>query len=168
MRAKAVCDALAAYRDCASRVIQLLGLREELWPADGDDHFERANERLRAWSSQMGAYRAWCLYARSASELRVVGLGALADAHRSGALHAVDCEAAAERALLGAWVAAARDRAPVLRDFDGRQHHRVVDRFRKADADHIDLARKHIIVTLESKLPRAAEAAATSASSSGR
>jgi very-short-patch-repair endonuclease len=50
----------------------------------------------------------------------------------------------------------------VLRDFDGRHHHRTVERFRKADADHIDSARKHIIATLEAKLPRAGDAAAAS------
>lgn len=160
--ARAVSQAFTSFRSSTANITRLLGLRAEAWPADGADHLERVEQQLRFWSSQMGAHRAWCLYARAGSELRASGLGAIADAHRAGLLQASSCDVATERALLSAWVAAARDAAPVLRDFDGREHHRTVERFRKADIDHIDSARKHIIATLESKLPRSGDAAAAS------
>ena len=161
-QAKAAAQALATFRASTANIVRLLGLRPEAWPEDGAEHLDRVEAQLGLWSSQMGAHRSWCLYARVSSELRAGGLGAIVDAHRLGVLRAVDCETATERALLSAWVAAARDATPVLRDFDGKHHHRTVERFRKADAEHIDSARKHIIATLESKLPRSNEAAAAS------
>ncbi|NOU33607.1 MAG: DUF3320 domain-containing protein [Polyangiaceae bacterium] len=160
--ATTIMQALAAYKSSTVSIVRLLGLRADAWPEDGPDHLERVEQQLRWWSSKMSAHRSWCLYARATTELRTAGLGAIADAHRAGALQASDSEAATERALLSAWVAAARDAAPVLRDFDGLHHHRVVERFRKADADHIDTARKHIVATLEGKLPRTGDAAASS------
>jgi hypothetical protein len=94
VRAKAVTQALATFRSSTANIVRLLGLRAEAWPDDGTDHLDRVERQLQLWSSQMGAHRSWCLYARVSSELRAAGLGAIADAHRSGLLRASVCEIA--------------------------------------------------------------------------
>jgi very-short-patch-repair endonuclease len=95
------------------------------------------------------------------------GLQAVAAAHYAGSLVGAQVELAAERAILTAWTIAARDADPILRDFDGKNHHRLVDRFRVADGKHIDLARKHVAAVVTARLPTAGAAAPGSTSEPG-
>jgi hypothetical protein len=61
---------------------------------------------------------------------------------------------AVERALLDAWVRAARDDDPALRGFDGAAHHARVDRFRKLDREHIARSRRHVLARVAALRPR--------------
>ncbi len=147
-------SALATYRDSTNEVRSLLGLRDHAWPADGERHLEEARGRLGYWAEQMPAYRAWCLYRQSAREVANGGLSPLADAHMQGELLGSQCERAVERSILTEWSVAMRDATSVLRDFDGKSHHRLVDQFRAADEQHIVDGRAHIASVIEGRLPR--------------
>src|ERR1019366_2097049 len=101
-------------------------------------------------------------YRRTCGETQGAGLGNVVAAHAEGSLPAKMAALWVERSLLHALTLPARDAEPVLRDFDGPNHHRLVESFRTADAAHLKLARDHIVATLEAKLPRPGDAAATS------
>ncbi|MBX3215710.1 MAG: DUF3320 domain-containing protein [Labilithrix sp.] len=152
-RATRALSALASYRTSADAVRGLLALQAAAWPADGERHLEEARTRFARWADQMPAYRAWCLYNRARRELFDAGYGVVGEAHTTGAIRGEQCERALERGLLSAWIMGARDATPVLRDFDGKSHHRLVDDFRTADKKHIVDARSHIASVIEGRLP---------------
>jgi very-short-patch-repair endonuclease len=158
--ARAAQEALANYATKTEAVRRLLAPTPGAWPSDGPDHLRDVEKQLRAWSD-MGAYRAWCQYRRACIEARAGGLHVVVDAHGAGTLRGTDAERAIEKALLTAWVAAARDAEPVLRDFDGTNHHRTVERFKEADKAHLELAQAHVVGSLETKLPRRGESFAS-------
>ena len=153
-RAARALNSLAAYRARTDAVRSLLGLRDAAWPEDGERHLDEAWTRLTTWADQMPAYRGWCLYLRARRELVDAGFGVLADAHATGSVRGEQCERVLERGLLSAWSMAMRDATPVLRDFDGKSHHKLVDTFRSADKNHIVDARAHVASVLEGRLPR--------------
>jgi len=154
-RAARALTALATYRACTDAVQSVLGLEPGAWPADSERHVEEARARLKHWADEMPAYRAWCLYMRARRELVDAGQGVLAEAHARGEVRGEQSERTLERSLLSAWSMAMRDAIPVLRDFDGKSHHRLVDTFRQADKSHIVDARSHVAAVIEGRLPRA-------------
>jgi very-short-patch-repair endonuclease len=160
--ARTLREHLTIYMRAVEQVQRLFALSARGWPADGPEHLAAVKGLVRSWADQMGAFRSWCLYRRTCAEMQRAGLGSVVATHAEGRLPAAGAPACVERSLLHAWTIAARDAEPVLRDFDGPNHHRLVESFRRADAGHLRLARDHIVATLEGKLPRPGDAAATS------
>jgi very-short-patch-repair endonuclease len=160
--ARTLGEHLTVYTRAVEHVQRQLALTPRGWPADGPEHLPEVKRLIRSWADQMGAFRSWCLYRRTCGAMQSAGLGSLVASHAEGRIPAASATSCVERSLLHAWTIAARDAQPVLRDFDGPNHHRLVESFRRADAEHLELARDHIVATLEGKLPRPGDAAATS------
>jgi very-short-patch-repair endonuclease len=122
--------------------------------ADAPDGLDVAVRRLVALQDAWPRFRPWCLYRRAADAARALGLGPAVDAMEAGHLDPRELADAVERALLDAWVRAARDDDPALRGFDGAAHHARVDRFRKLDREHIARSRRHVLARVAALRPR--------------
>jgi len=151
-----------SFRAHAGEVKTALAWSAEAWPADGPLEVADTATLLRSLEAQVGAFRGWCFYRKACADLTAAQLGAVIEAHRAGALRANEADRAVERAILTAWTTATRDANDILREFDGKRHHELVERFQKHDREHAGLARAHIAMVLESRVPRAGDAAATS------
>ncbi|HJW75648.1 MAG TPA: DUF3320 domain-containing protein [Thermoleophilia bacterium] len=108
--------------------------------------------------SGMRRFRGWCLYRAGAEALENAGAGELARAHADGRVATRELTGILEKAVLRQWHSAAVDAAPALRDFEARQHSLRVEQFRELDRAHIDASRRHVIATLEGRLPSLAAA----------
>lgn len=154
-RASNVLSAVAEYRNAADQLLKVLEVGEGTWPADAADHTDRARTVVGAWHDNVDKFRPWALYKAACKELDAINARPIYEAHAAGGLPAAQFAAAIERALLDTWLIAARDATPALREFDGVQHHALVERFRRVDQKHIRSARDHVATLLEARLPRA-------------
>ena len=111
--------------------------------------------RTERWRRNLPSLRPWCLYRSAANAAREAGFGVVVDAVVAGDLLASTVEPAADRAFLDAWLAAWRDAEPALRDFDGANRHRLVERFVAQDRELIALGPREVTRALAQRLPRA-------------
>lgn len=121
--------------------------------ADGADYLSRIAGLFEQYLASLPRLRGWCQYVAVAEEARRRSLESIVQAHAAGSLPADRIEAAVERGLLDLWVTATRDGDRELRDFNGAERHRLVDRFRSVDREHINLGRVRVAATLEERLP---------------
>jgi len=147
-------DALSEANAAEQSLQQLLGVASSAWP-DRASGWHRADLRrlIDRWASALGSLRAWCLYQRSADSLVALGLANLHAAHADGRVRAETLVASFRRAFFSRWVAAVRETEPSLRAFDGAAHHRLVERFRNFDREHVTLSRQLVVNRLEKQLP---------------
>ncbi len=118
--------------------------------------------RLERWRREQRQFRPWCLYQRAHRDASQAGVGPIAEAVAAGSLSAKQSRTAAERGLLTTWLGAVRDRVPVLRDFDGPNHHRLAEKFREQDRQHIELARHEVVTAAIGRIPVTNDAVADS------
>ncbi|MEQ1504523.1 MAG: DUF4011 domain-containing protein, partial [Myxococcota bacterium] len=121
-------------------------------PAD-DEPFSGSAERAGAWTASLSKLRYWGMYLERVAEMQAAGLGPVAQAHREGRVAAAGVVDVARHSLLGPWVDAVRDAEPVLRAFEGKEHHRRVEQFRKLDRQHQRLSAETVVHRLEQRLP---------------
>jgi hypothetical protein len=150
----AAADAAVALRRSESLVASLLSLPEGTLPDwTTPEHPATTVAMSDRWSSGMRQFRGWCLYRAAAEALGNAGAGELARAHAGGLVAARELTGILEKAVLRQWHSAAVDASPPLRDFEARQHSLRVEQFRELDRAHIDASRRHVIATLEGRLP---------------
>jgi hypothetical protein len=150
----AAAEAAAALRSSESLVASLLSLPEgTLTDWITSEHPATRVAMVDRWSSGIGQFRGWCLYRAAAEALGNAGAGELTRAHADGRVATRELTGILEKAVLRQWHSAAVDAAPALRDFEARQHSLRVEQFRELDRAHIDTSRRHVIATLEGRLP---------------
>lgn len=153
--ARAAAEALRQLGEVEGRLRELLAPVEG-WPAPTDPGHRAFLEDLApSLRSAMGELRPWCFYRRAAARVAELepGLSCLGEAHLRAEVPAAELETAFERSLLRRWVGAVRDAEPSLREFDGRIHHRLVERFVSLDRLHLELSRRQVVGAVESRLP---------------
>ena len=147
-------SAAAALRRSESELGSLLSLPEGSsadWTSA--EHPATTLAAIERWSSGLNRLRGWCLYGAAAVKLGEAGASELARAHADGRIAARELARVLEKAVLRQWHAAQVDTSPALRDFDAHQHSHRVEQFRDLDRAHIEGSRRHVIATLESRLP---------------
>jgi very-short-patch-repair endonuclease/preprotein translocase subunit Sec61beta len=164
----ALVEACAALREHIKTTLTGLQPRSGVWPEDTSPaYLEAASALLARWQRGFPSFRAFSLYRTQAALFASHGTSAIIAAHEIGALAADDLVAATERAFLQAWIDTVRDAEPALRTFDGPNRHRLVDRFRALDREHLTLGRQRIAGLLEARLPPV-DAAHSEASETGK
>ncbi len=154
-QACALAEAVATLRRRAAAVLPTIAPLPGVWPEEvSPTYMSSAHALLSRWHEGLPALRMFSLYRKQATLFAQWGTGALIAAHQAGSLRASDIVACAERSFLQAWVDAMRDSEPPLRGFDGADRHRLVDRFRILDHEHLALGRQRIAEVLEARLPQ--------------
>ena len=153
-RARAAIDKLGVNESVVRAILQWSD-----WPATaGVEHREALHHLLETLRRSLPAFRNWCAYERQRRMIQQLGLETFADAHLSGAVGADKLEVAFERSLLSRFCSAVRDSEPVLRAFDGRSQHALVEDFRGKDREYLQLTRQHILGKLRAKVPAVSDA----------
>lgn len=154
-QSRALSEALGVLRRHVHGVTSRIAPHRGVWPDEAaPGYLQGAHGLLSRWLQGLGTLRSFCLYQRQTAIFAQWGVTPLIEAHRSGALRADDLIACTERAFLQAWVAVVRDGEPALRGFDGPNHHRLVERFRAVDQEHLALGRLRAAASLEARLPQ--------------
>ncbi len=131
----ALAEALAAFRSALSAAGASLSIEvaRAFGGPDGAITPARVVERARSWLAEMLSLRAWARFTTAEASVRACGLAPITQALRAGALTPGDLAPAYERAFLERWLEHSVESAPELRGFNGREHDRVVDGFRRGD-----------------------------------
>ena len=120
-------------------------------------------DTVKAWLENLSALRPWTRFAAAEARVRASDLGPVADAVRQGTLAATEAAAAYERAFLERWIEATVEAATELRGFNGREHERCADAFRRSDRELIERGGPAIAALLARSRPAtSASAPATS------
>ena len=167
-QARGLADALTTMRSQVAAALSAIAPLAGVWPEDSSPtHVHDARALLSRWREGLPTLRAFSLYRTRAAHFIECGAAPLVAAHQAGSLRAADLVASTERALLQAWVDAVRDSEPALRAFDGTDRHRLVERFRTLDHEHLALGRQRIAEVLEARLPQV-DGAVSEVSETGR
>ncbi|WP_438033671.1 DUF3320 domain-containing protein [Sorangium sp. So ce204] len=167
-QAQVLSGALATLRTHVQTALAGIAPFGGVWPDDTrPGYLHAAHELLSRWHQGFGAFRSSCLYRKQAAQFAQWGAGPIIAAHQADALGSGDVVACTERSFLQAWVDAIRDAEPALRTFDGPNRHRVVERFRSADEEHIQLGRQRVAEILHARLPQV-DGALSEASETGK
>jgi very-short-patch-repair endonuclease len=89
-------------------------------------------ERAKRWSSALPLVDAWHAWLHAARSAREVGLAPLVDAVASARVAPDECAAAAERAMLRAWLSSLRDNMEQFRSFDPVVAERMAESYARA------------------------------------
>jgi hypothetical protein len=89
-------------------------------------------ERAKRWSSALPLVDAWHAWLHAARSAREVGLAPLVDAVSSARIAPDECAAAAERAMLRAWLSSLRDNMEQFRSFDPVVAERMAESYARA------------------------------------
>lgn len=167
-QAHALSSALATLRAHVQAALAGIAPFSGVWPDDTrPGYLQVAHALLSRWHENFSVFRSSCLYRKQAAQFAQWGTGAIVAAHQAGTLRSDDVVACTERSFLQAWVDAIRDAEPALRTFDGPNRHRLVERFRTADEEHIHLGRLRIAEILQARLPQV-DGALSDASETGK
>lgn len=109
---------------------------------------------LRELATMLDALPVWCHWRRVRARAAELDLGPLVAALESDDLRPADVPAAFERAWRQAWLAATTDADPLLREFGGREHERLIQRFAEVDARLLEINRDLVRARLAARIPR--------------
>ncbi len=110
-------------------------------------------QTLALWQANFEALRDWCDWLRRARAARDGGLQLLVEELRSGRLAPGQILPAYERAVRERWWERRCEEDAELRQFRGRDHESLIQRFRELDQDAKRLAREEIQARLAARLP---------------
>ena len=111
-------------------------------------------ERLKAWVGAPLSVHQWILYRSKELSARSHGLGEVVDQIFSGQIAASELIDLFWSAYYEALIRHAWKERPVLRDFDGTVHSRVVMEFKALDVQRIELARREVMAVHREGVPR--------------
>lgn len=154
-QASALSHTIASLRRHVNAALAILSPFPGVVPAETNPaYLNELSALLSRYQQGLASFRSFCFY--RAHEASFAGWGALPiiASHQAGSIRNEDIAPATERAFLQNWTDTLRDAEPALRSFDGPNQHRLVERFRKADREHIELGRRRVAELLEAKLPR--------------
>ena len=103
--------------------------------------------------------RTWILYSQVAGECRDKGLGAVVDAYENG-FDESSLEAAYRKGIYQTLIQGIITDDPSLDEFTGSTFSDLIERYKKADKELMDLTKKQIYYLVASNLPRESESAA--------
>jgi len=110
--------------------------------------------RMVDWTRSPESLHEWTTFRDRDTQLRAHGLEALADELGTGGVPAQNAVGSYDSAVCEAVVRKAWEAEPSLRDFDGRQHARVVADFRELDQKRMELARAEVAAVHYEGIPR--------------
>ena len=119
--------------------------------------FDALAERLAAWCERPEDFTRWNTWYVRARSARLLDLGAFVDAFEADGLPPGSAADVFERAyysrLLRECVGTRPETRAELAQFDGLEHDRVVEEFRRVDADRLALAKYHVLARHHAGLP---------------
>jgi very-short-patch-repair endonuclease len=110
-------------------------------------------QRVERWRASVEDISRWSAWFVRTKEARGLGLGPLVDAIESGAIAPRDTRDAFERAFYTELARDAMRKRPELARFDGAEHDRIVEDFRRADRDRLTLAKYRVLARHYDTLP---------------
>lgn len=111
-------------------------------------------DRLEQWQAAPGRLNEWLAFRERDAQLRSEGLAALADRLRDGRVTSDEAEDVLRFSFYEAVVREVWAAEPDLRNFDGRQHGRLVEEFQDLDRTRMKLARAEVAATHFAGIPR--------------
>ena len=112
------------------------------------------SERLQTWVGAPMSVHQWILYRSKQLSVRSHGLDEVVDQIFSGQIAASELIDLFWSAYYEALIRHAWEERPVLRDFDGTVHSRVVMEFKALDVQRIELARREVMAAHRAGVPR--------------
>lgn len=127
---------------------------------EAPDVLARLTTRLDHLRDHLGALASWAHYVADEAAVHKLGLSALTDALRSGALVPAQLGDVFERSFLLRWLERTLAADPILAGFSGATHNGVIERFSATDTELMTLVREVARARISARFPRKSEHAA--------
>ena len=100
---------------------------------------------VTTWIEQIESLTGWCTWRMRTRQANELGLGAFVQAIEGGRLASDELRDAFDRSYLGHLLRQALKTTPELGQFDGLEHNRVIEEFRKVDKDRLALSKYRVL-----------------------
>lgn len=114
---------------------------------------EAVRARCLGWGASKDGLRDWLGFRRACAHLERIGLAPLVQTLEAGEATADELPRRFARGFLQGWWEARLEREPTLRDFRGRSHQALIDRFRALDVEAQRLAQHALVARLAARVP---------------
>lgn len=145
--------ALSASANGIERLTNLIGTDAVWKPIPGKHWLDSSLATMARWKSNISRAPAWAGWKAASSEARDRGLAALVDGLESGELTEDEIEQAFDVAYARWWIDRIVTEDRTLRGFLAVRHQDTIDRFRAADAQACDLAKRIVRARLGGGVP---------------